>query len=81
MIECSDDEESEEKMPPEEVDARLLQATKDGNIDLVKEYLTMGGNVSTTDPSGWNPILWASCNGNEEIVKLLITNGALNPYL
>jgi hypothetical protein len=33
MIECSDDEESEEKMPPEEVDARLLAAVKVGNID------------------------------------------------
>jgi hypothetical protein len=33
MIECSDDEESEEKMPPEEVDARLLASVKAGNIE------------------------------------------------
>ena len=43
----SDDEESEEKMPPEEVDARLLAAVKNGNIEEVKEFLAMGGNSST----------------------------------
>jgi ankyrin repeat protein len=30
---------------------------------------------------GWNPLLWASCNGNEEIVRALIKRDAHMPYL
>ena len=30
---------------------------------------------------GWSPILWAACNGNEEICRLLIAKNACAPYL
>ena len=33
------------------------------------------------EKDGWNPLLWAACNGNEEIVRALIRQGAISPYL
>jgi ankyrin repeat protein len=30
---------------------------------------------------GWSPILWAACNGNEDIVRLLIQKNACAPYM
>lgn len=33
------------------------------------------------EKDGWNPLLWAARNGNEEIVRILIKHGAHSPYL
>jgi ankyrin repeat protein len=30
---------------------------------------------------GWNSILWAACNGNEEVLRILIQNGATSQYV
>ena len=35
----------------------------------------------TEEKDGWNPLLWASSNGNEEIVRMLIKHNACVPYL
>lgn len=35
----------------------------------------------STEKDGWNPLLWAACNGNEEIVRLLIKNNAHTSYI
>lgn len=39
------------------------------------------GASSNYEEDGWNPLLWASCNGNEKIVRTLIQRGALTPYV
>lgn len=44
------------------------------------EALEAGGNV-IFEKDGWNPLLWAACNGNEEIVRILIKRDACSPYL
>lgn len=33
------------------------------------------------EKDGWNPLLWAACNGNEDIVRALIKRNACAPYL
>jgi ankyrin repeat protein len=33
------------------------------------------------EKDGWNPLLWAACNGNEEIVRILLARNAHLPYL
>ena len=32
------------------------------------------------EENGWNALLWAACNGNEDIVRLLIRNSAHLKY-
>ena len=32
------------------------------------------------EEDGWNAILWAACNGNEKLVRVLIKRGGLAPY-
>ena len=29
----------------------------------------------------WTPLIWACCNGHRDIVRVLIDNGVLDPYL
>jgi hypothetical protein len=31
--------------------------------------------------AGWNPLLWAACNGNEAVVRILIKHGGCDQYL
>ena len=74
------DEEEEEQMTSEQKDAALLQAVKDNDYEYADELLKKNANVNA-EKDGWNSILWASCNGNEEIVRLLIKNNAHQPYV
>jgi len=78
----SDLENSDEgdQMTQEQKDTLLLQAVKDNDIEQVDELLLKQANPST-EKDGWNPLLWAACNGNEEIVRLLIKNNAHTSYI
>jgi ankyrin repeat protein len=44
------------------------------------ELIQKGANTSY-EKDGWNSLLWASCNGYEEIVRLLIKNNAHTSYI
>ena len=57
-------------------DGALIQATKDGNIEAVKQHLAAGANVNAKDGGGWTLLLQAVAGGHKEIVELLIANGA-----
>jgi ankyrin repeat protein len=58
----------------------LLEAVRDNKTEEAIAALEAGGNpVFTKD--GWNPLLWSACNGNEEIVRVLIKRDACNPYI
>lgn len=77
-----DDEQTEEEEKPmsqEERDARLLAAVKAGNLEETAEAIRIGADVNA-DENGWNALLWAACNGNEEIVRLLIKHNAHQKY-
>jgi|TARA_B110000285_G_C15036981_1_gene569847 ankyrin repeat protein len=30
---------------------------------------------------GWNPLLWAACNGDEQVIRILIQHGAAEQYM
>lgn len=72
--------EEGDHMSQEQRDALLIQAVKDNNLEQVEELLLKQANPST-EKDGWNPLLWASCNGNEDIVRLLIKNNAHTSYI
>ena len=57
-----------------------MMAAKQNRLEDVNFWLDKGAS-SSYEEDGWNPILWASCNGNEKIVRALIQRGALTNYL
>ncbi len=75
-----DSDEEEDTMTKEEATDRLFAAVKSGNVEDAKFILEKGFNNATEMKDGWNPLLWASCNGNEELVRLLIKHQAHTPY-
>ena len=54
----------------------LLDACKNGNIDLVKKMLSYGADVNAKNNNGNTPLHLASRKGHTEIVKLLLEHGA-----
>lgn len=71
----SEDEDPEEEISEEEKGMNLLQACRDNKYEDVMFWLEKRA-VATFEKDGWNPLLWASCNGNEKIVRELIKNHA-----
>ena len=59
---------------------KLFEATKDGNIDLVKELVKNGVDVNCNDQNDQNPLHHACYLGHLDIARVLIDNGATNPY-
>lgn len=61
--------------PP--VGQALIQAVSDGDLQRVQNLLVKGANVDSRNQSGgYTPLYLAACEGNPEIVKLLIAKGA-----
>ena len=54
----------------------LIDACKNGHIDLVKKMLRYGVDVNVNDKYGNTPLYWASMCGYTEVVKLLLAHGA-----
>jgi ankyrin repeat protein len=57
-----------------------LDACRENRTDEVTEWLDKRANP-LFEQDGWNPLLWAACNGNEQIVRALIKHNAIAPYL
>ena len=70
-----DEEESEEEMPQEELDRNLLQACKDSNVEEAEAWLERKANPLFTE-NNWNAVLWAACNGNDKLIRILHRRGA-----
>ena len=75
-----EEEEPEEELKQEQLDDLLLKACKENNVEDVALWLSKHASP-TFEKDGWNPLLWAANNGNEEIVRLLIKHNACAPYL
>jgi len=56
-----------------------MTAVKSNNYQGVADALKELAQA-TFEKDGWTPLLWAACNGNEEIVRKLISHGAQHPY-
>ena len=82
MIEDEEEveEEEEEQISQEQLDDLLLKACKENDIENAQLYLSKNASP-TVEKDGWNPLLWAGSNGNEQIVRMLIKAGACSPYL
>ena len=77
--ESFDEEDEDKQMTQGERDQMLLTAVKDNNYEGVTEALKIGADPCIEE-NEWNPLLWAACNGNEEIVRILIKNQAHLKY-
>ena len=76
-----DDEENEEEEPSqEEADCGLLEASRTGNMEQIHFWLSKKANTAFMK-DGWNPLLWAACNGDEAVVRVLIKAGGCEQYL
>ena len=69
------DADKEAEMEPIEKAKALMAAVKAGNLADAQMYINMRADVNYEE-NGWTPLLWAACNGNEDIVRLLIRNNA-----
>ena len=72
--------EQEVTMTKEQMDQWLLDSVKANDLAQCEEALIKGANA-IAEKNGWNPLLWAACNGNEDIVRLLIKHDAHRPYM
>jgi len=61
----------------------LIEASKRGNLSLVRDFLTAppagrGVNPNIANKFGETPLRWASINGHLEVVKELLFGAKLN---
>nr|WP_223158783.1 ankyrin repeat domain-containing protein [Wolbachia endosymbiont of Pentalonia nigronervosa] len=54
----------------------LINATKQGNLNLVKEYVNKGVSLDARDDDSYTPLHWAARNSYLDVVKYLIDKGA-----
>jgi hypothetical protein len=64
----------------EELSKNLLKAAANGEIDRVEALLKKKPNIHYTDKKCWTPLMWASAQGYEQIVKLLLEAGAASIF-
>ncbi|HIA63804.1 MAG TPA: hypothetical protein EYN93_13080, partial [Planctomycetaceae bacterium] len=57
-------------------DISIHEAATFGNIEAVKKHLAAGTDVNAKNEDGWTPLYWAALQGHNEIVELLIAEGA-----
>ena len=65
-----------EPPPAKAPDISIHDAAKEGNIEVVKQYLAAGTDVNATGEDGWPALHCAARRGHKEIAELLIANGA-----
>ena len=61
-------------------DEALIKGCKENNYEEAVFFLSKHASP-VAEKDGWNPLLWAANNGNEEIVRLLIKHNACALYL
>ena len=54
----------------------MWKATRDGNIEAVRQHLDAGADVNAKDEDGWTPLHWAAWEGHRQITELLIVSDA-----
>ena len=55
----------------------LVHSARTGDLEQVAEFIGAGEDVNAVDPkNGFTPLVWAVFKGHDEIVRLLLENGA-----
>ena len=62
--------------PPVTKEQNLISASKNGNIDKVRDSLENGVDIDYVDDDGRTALMYASQNGHINIVRLLIEQNA-----
>ncbi|KAL3898029.1 MAG: hypothetical protein SGPRY_012927, partial [Prymnesium sp.] len=55
---------------------QLISAAQAGALSEVQRLLSSGVPVGFSDDSGWTPLMWAASSGHDDVVSLLLENGA-----
>jgi len=79
--EDSDSESGEDEQNVDELNEGLLRAARENDLEGALTFLSKAKTNVLYEKENWTPLLWAACNGNEELVKLLIKHNAHMPYL
>ena len=76
-------EGEEEILDPTVASENLLKAVRDDDEETALEYLANKQiNALYEDADKWTPLMWACCNGNQTLVRLLLKDhNAASPYL
>jgi hypothetical protein len=53
---------------------QAVKAAREGNVDVLKGWLSSGNDPDAYDDEGWTPLLAASSRGKAEVVDLLLFN-------
>lgn len=54
----------------------LVDGAKTGDVERIKLALKNGAQVTQKDRRGWDPLCWASCQGDLRVVEVLLEKGA-----
>lgn len=79
--EDSDEESGEDEADQSTLENGLLNACRENNTEESIMYLNKKNSFPMFEKDNWTPLLWAACNGNEELVEILLKVGAGAPYL
>jgi ankyrin repeat protein len=61
---------------PEEMNAALIRAAKEGNTQGARQVIPFGASVDAKDDNGVTVLMWAVNDGNIELMKFLLDKGA-----
>ena len=64
------------QMQQKELNDKLIDAVKNGDIKNVRELIENGADVNAKDKNRWTALHEAALNGNIDAAKFLIENGA-----
>ena len=73
----SQEQKKQEQQQPIDLNTELRNACADGNIARVNALIQQGANVNSQNPiNKWTPLIHATDKSNNEIMEILIRNGA-----
>jgi len=76
-----EEEEDEDFAIKGDYQQQLLKACMRGDYETAKKCIEKKANIFVEDKKKWTPLVWASCKGHLEIVRLLLSRSAGNAYL
>ncbi len=64
------------RVQQDELNDKLIDAVKNGDIKNVRELIENGADVNAKDKNRWTALFWAACSGKFDISTFLIEKGA-----